>query len=377
MFQAKRDLESAQQELEISLKKTIQKIDALGVLSEELYESINSLQNVFDEIRGIPDDKRLQYQTLEKMRDAWKKQANDIAEESNKGTKNSNPSVSGIEIGYSVFAVTPSLACGLATCFETLSLGLLAPSLGGIPTLAVAIAIGTAPIADPVSLLLTVAYAMYKKSEKDCIQKLFTRIYDRNTKSYKRAVTEINARMKHMRSEKARIDQGIGIIKAYGTNYKEMSDNQRYELGTYMNLMLSSTALVVNPIKGVQPYYSDLDFSNYIFHLNELDDRCNTAIVECADRSVQKERRLSDIKRYALDKAAILREKNFVITNKVVLMYLCNLLYKIQIDSKEKRVLCKCLKENNEFAKTYNLDPKSISNELIDQVINMLNEKNN
>ena len=84
MAEKKVSLDTAKQELEITLDKTIQRIDDLGVMSTGLYESLNSLQDLFDSIRGIPDEKRLQYQTLEKMRDAWKSQDNDIMEEAKK-----------------------------------------------------------------------------------------------------------------------------------------------------------------------------------------------------------------------------------------------------------------------------------------------------
>ena len=44
-----------------------------------------------------------------------------------------------------------------------------------------------------------------------------------------------------------------------------MTEAQQYELGAYLNLMLSSTQLLVNPIMGLQPKFSDNEFDNFLF----------------------------------------------------------------------------------------------------------------
>ena len=118
----------------------MQKIDALGVLSEELYESITSLQNVFDEIRGIPDDQRLQYRKLEEMREAWKKQAReDWINHATKIEKDydnvCNGSIrggaAGAGIGAAVAALGPTAAMGIATTFGVASTGTAISTLSG------------------------------------------------------------------------------------------------------------------------------------------------------------------------------------------------------------------------------------------------------
>ena len=375
MAEKKKTIETAKQEVEITLDKTVQRIDDLGVKSTGLYESLNSLQDIFDAIRGIPDDKRLQYQTLQKMREAWKTQANDIMEEAKKGTANSNPGMNGLEIGCSVITISPSLASGLATCFETLSLGLLAPSLGGIPTLALALAIGSAPIIDPVSLIAAGFIWTSKKVEKDCARDIFVRIYDRNNRAYKRALAEINERIGRIDEEKERIDRGIEIIKGFGTNYKKMTDDQKYELGTYMNLMLSSTQLVVNPINGLKPYYSDLDFDNYILSLNDFTEYYDAQILKCIKDKKQTWQTASERESYYYKKEAIIRRKVNSIKNKTFLMFLCNFLYRIQLSVNDELVLCKCFKKNDAFVNTYCIDPRDINLELMDEALFMLNVK--
>ena len=375
MPEKKISIDAAKQELETTLNSTIQRIDDLGVLSSGLYESLSSIQDIFDSIRGIPDDKRLQYQTLQKMREAWKIQANDIMDEAKKGTYNSKPGMNGFEAGFSAVVITPTLASGLATCFETLSLGLLAPSLGGIPTIAVAVALGTAPIIDPVSILAAGFIWATKKAEKDCAHDLFVRIYDRNNKAYKRALTEINERIKRIEIEKVKLDRGIEILKAFGTDYSGMTDEQKYELGSYMNLMLSSTQLVVNPIESLKPYYSEMDFDGYILSLNDAVDNYTNQLSRISNekklswqKAIEKEGFL-----HKIDEAIV--SKTYAIQHKTLLLFLCNFLCKIQLDSKEKLVLCKCLMKNEDFMKTYEITAKDINTELLDAAVNMLSVK--
>ena len=375
MPEKKISIDAAKQELETTLNNTIQRIDDLGVLSSGLYDSLSAIQDIFDSVRGIPDDKRLQYQTLQKMREAWKIQANDILEEAKKGTYNSKPGMNGFEAGFSVVSITPTLASGLATCFETLSLGLLAPSLGGIPTIAVAVAIGTAPIIDPISILAAGFIWATKKAEKDCAHDLFVRIYDRNNKAYKRALTEISERIKRIEIEKVKLDRGIEILKGFGTDYSGMTDEQKYELGSYMNLMLSSTQLVVNPIESLKPYYSDRDFDSYILSLNDAINDYTDNIARISNekklswqKSIEKEGYL-----HRIDDAIV--SKTYAIQNKTLLLFLCNFLCKIQLDSKEKLVLCKCLMKNEEFMKTYEITTKDVNTELLDATVKMLSVK--
>ena len=42
-----------------------------------------------------------------------------------------------------------------------------------------------------------------------------------------------------------------------------MTEAQRYELGAYVNLMLSSTQLLINPIIGLLPKFSMEDFEGF------------------------------------------------------------------------------------------------------------------
>lgn len=367
-----KDLGVAKQEFDTSLNKTIELIDYLGTASTCLYESLNSIQDVFDKIRGIPDENKIHYQSIIEMRKAWKKQVDDIQDETKKGTKNTTPEINNIEIGVTTIAVSPSLAAGLATCFETLTLGLLAPSLGGIPTLAAAIAIGAAPIIEPVSAIIACIFLLKVQSDIDCANNIFARICEKNTKAYERSMVEITERIARIHSENNKLIHGVERLKGFGINYKKMTAEQKFELGTYMNLMLSATQLIVRPIDGLQPYYSDRDFDNYILSLNDLIDKKDDEYLLSSDLKQNTNQHLSEKDLNLLERTSILKKKKYAIENKTLLMYLCNLLHGIHLNLREKKVLCKCLAGNSEFLNRFSLKAEDINESIIDTSINML-----
>lgn len=115
-----------------------------------------------------------------------------------------------------------------------------------------------------------------------------------------------------------------------------MSEAQQYELGSYVNLMESSTALLVNPILGLLPKYTEQDYEKL-----------------CA----------SDI-------AA---SEQYFVHHKDMLIALANLLYKITLDDKDKKLLAKSLKKNKEFLSTINLSRKEFDSSDISMVEIALN----
>ena len=51
---------------------------------------------------------------------------------------------------------------------------------------------------------------------------------------------------------------------SFGTEYNSMTEAQQYELGSYVNLMSASTQLLVNPIMGLKPNYTESDLERYM-----------------------------------------------------------------------------------------------------------------
>lgn len=90
-------------------------------------------------------------------------------------------------------------------------------------------------------------------NDKEHIEDIFTLISKRDVGSYKLAIVELNERITRIINESELLDKAITEIKTFGTDYDSMTEVQQYELGSYVNLMSSSTQLLVNPIMGLLP----------------------------------------------------------------------------------------------------------------------------
>ena len=65
------------------------------------------------------------------------------------------------------------------------------------------------------------------------------------------AIVELNERITRIVDESVKLVRAIEKIKIFGIDYNKMSEAQQYELGSYVNLMSSSTQLLINPIDAV------------------------------------------------------------------------------------------------------------------------------
>lgn len=111
-----------------------------------------------------------------------------------------------------------------------------------------------------------------------------------------------------------------------------MTEAQQYELGSYVNLMLSSTQLLVNPIIGLKPKYGEDEFEKFILWKG---------------RKAEKE--LCD---------------DF----KPMIISFANFLYKIDIDDKDKKLLYKTFKSNKKMLRALNVKKKEFKIEIFDAV---------
>ena len=57
-------------------------------------------------------------------------------------------------------------------------------------------------------------------------------------------------RISRIVDESEKLNEAIESIQTFGLDYNLMTEEQQYTLGSYVNLMLSSTQLLINPIKG-------------------------------------------------------------------------------------------------------------------------------
>lgn len=342
----KTNLQIAQEKTEKSISQTNDKIDELGRKTNDLYISLQSINELFNSIRNVPEEFRVKFKKINTIRLNWKEQVEDIEIRYKKAeVKQAGKGAVGVSAGVTVAAMGPSVAMGIATTFGVASTGTAISSLSGAAATNAALAwlgggtlatggggmsAGTAflGLAGPVGLaiagvsIVASGILLFRtKANKNKLENVFVHISNRDIKSYQLAIVEINERIERIINETKLLNDSIIQIKTFEKDYNKMTEEQQYELGSYYNLMESSTMLLVNPILGLQPKFNDKDFEMFV--------------------DIQKEPIKEQLKK-----------------NKNMIMSLTNLLYKIDLDDKEKKLLHKSLKSNKEFLKTIKMDKK-------------------
>ena len=337
MSKKKSKLQQAQDEAQAAINETNKKIEELGKHSNNLCIELNNIQKLFDEIRNIPSEKKIECEKLKKIRLNWKQQAEKIESDYKAAAvKNAGAGAAGVSAGVAVAAMGPTAAMGIATTFGVASTGTAISTLSGAAATNAALAwlgggalaaggggmaAGEAflTLAGPVGwaiagVALVASGIMFwqSSSKKKRIEEIFTLISKRDVKSYKLAVVELSERITRIDEESKLLRDAILKVKSFGTDYDAMTEAQQYELGVYVNLMRSSTQLLVNPIMGLLPKYTEKDFEDFISNMNES-------------------------------------ETAYYIEHKALLITLANLFYEISLDKKEKKILTKSLKENENF----------------------------
>ena len=355
----KSEMELAKERTQEAINKTNSKIEELGNRSGSLYDNLNSIQGLFDNIRNVPDKTRLEYQKLENIRHNWKEQAEKIDNDFKKAAaKDAGAGAAGAAAGVAVAALGPSAAMGVATTFGVASTGTAISSLSGAAATNAALAwlgggtiaaggggmaAGNAflALADPigwaiagVAILASGVFLWKSISDKKRLEKIF--ISERDVKSYELAIIELNERIIRIDDENKRLTQAIKRIMTFGEDYSKMTEEQQCSLGTYVNLMSSATQLLVNPIIGLCPKYTAYDYDRFIAD---------------ADKKV-------DGYLYQIFKEPAIS--------------LANLLYRIQLDDKDKKIIWKSLRSNKELLMSLDIDKKAFTEEIIEVVEEVL-----
>ena len=337
MKKKKSKLELAQEQAQAVIVKTNEKIDELGRYTEKIYVNLEAIQKLFDVIRNVPHEQRIQYEQMKEVQLSWKQQAEKIeADYRTFVVKNVGEAAAGVGAGVAVVALGPTVAMGVATTFGVASTGTAISTLSGAAATNAALAwlgggalvAGGGGMAAGEALLALVgpvgwvvagmailgsSLLIWKaRDEKKCLETVYTLVSKRDTKSYEEAIVEINERITRIQDENKKLAEAIQKIKTFGTDYNRMTEAQQYELGAYVNLMQSSTQLQVNPIVGLLPKYTEKDFEDFISNMNES-------------------------------------ETAYYMEHKALLITLANLFYEISLDKKEKKILTKSLKENKNF----------------------------
>lgn len=358
MGKKKTKLQLAQEKAEATIKRTNIKIEELGHQTVALYEALNGIQEQFDKIRNVPSEKKLQYEELKNVRLNWKQQAEKIeADYKDAVVKNVGKGAAGVSAGVAVAALGPTAAMGIATTFGVASTGTAISALSGAAATNAALAwlgggalaaggggmaAGNAllALAGPIGwaiagvALLSSGLLFWKaKNDKERLEDVFTLIAKRDIKSYELAIVELNERISRIKDEAVKLKEAISDIKSFGVDYEQMTEEQQYTLGSYLNLMLSSTQLLVNPILGLQAKYNEEDYKKFV-----------TA-------------------------------KNYKGLNKNLIIGLSNLLYKIELTDRDKKLLWKSFRKNKKMLESMNMKKKDFDFSIIEKVCEALRFK--
>lgn len=357
-------LESAQKRAELAIEKTNGKINELGKYTQSLYIASSTMQAQFDCIRNVTEETKFKYEKTKAIQLNWRKQADNIELKYTKANvKTARKGAIGVGVGISVISLGPTAAMGIATTFGVASTGTPIAVLHGAAATNAALAwlgggalatggggmvAGNAllSLAGPVglaiagiSIVATGLMAIKSKAEKDKLENIYTLISERDIRSYDLAIVEINERIKRIKDELKILNEANIKIETFGPDYNLMTEEQQYELGTYVNLMEAATMLLVNPILGLQPKFSEEDF---------------------------------DMLCYAETSSAV---KMYFTEHKNMIISMANLLYKITLDEKDKNVLVKSLKKNKEFLASVQMGKKEFGIEdltMVDRALNYI-----
>ncbi|MGZ9805375.1 hypothetical protein [Streptococcus sp. V869] len=362
--QKKSKLQVAQDKAQAAIKETNNAIGELGEYTRSLYKSLTSIQEQFDKIRNVPSEQKLQYEELKQIRLNWKQQADKIDKDyKNVTVKNAGVGAAGTGLGVAVVTMGPTVAMGVATTFGVASTGTAISTLSGAAATNAALAwlgggalaaggggmaAGNAflALAGPVgwaiagvSLLASGLIFWKSKSDKNHLENVFIAISERDIKSYELAIIELKERISRIIDENSKLTDAIGEIESFGLDYNKMSEAQQYALGSYVNLMLSSTQLLVNPIQGLLPKFSEEDFDSFM---------------SWKDREINKE--------------TCTEHKDFIVS-------LANLLYKIELYDRDKKLLWKSLRNNKKMLKSMDISKKEFDLDIMNEIMEALNFK--
>lgn len=325
-------LQLAQQKAEAAVKKTNQKINELGGYTHKLYISLTTIQALFDRIRNVPEENKLKYEKLKTIQINWKQQAEKIELEYKKAE------VKAAGQGAAVVVASTGTAISALSSTAATNAALVWLLCGGNITAGSAFLAMAGPVGwtiAGISIISSGLSFLKSKSEKERLENIYTLISNRDSKTYELAIVELNERIKRIVDETEKLNEAIIRIKTFGTDYSKMTEKQQYELGAYVNFMEAATMLLVNPILGLQPKFSEQFF----------DKLCESATEEFS---------------------------HYLKTHRNMVISMANLLYKIPLDEKDKKVLAKSLRKNKDFLSSIQMTKKEFDDEDIEIIEKVL-----
>lgn len=305
MFKRKSKLDLVTKEEEVIIEKVNLKIEELGTYTSLLYDELNIIQDIFDQIRNVPSKNRSEYGNIKQIRLNWKYEVDNIQSNyKNFVSKNAGTGAAGLGTGLAVVSLGPTVAMGFATTFGAASTGTAISTLSGAAATNAALswlgggalaAGGGGIIAGKAFLTLfgPVGWSLFGISiastgltywkgrrNKRKLDDILSLIVKRDNKSKELASIEIEERIARIKYDISKLKNMIQTIGEFGIDYNLMTDAQQYELGSYVNFMNSTTQLLVNPIEGLQPKYDKTDFDIFNASLEEkIDSRYENLII--------------------------------------------------------------------------------------------------
>ena len=347
-------LEISQQKAQDALNQTNRRIEDLGEFDGFFYSVYTKLQDHFDTIRNVPDDKRAQLADIKKESLAWKQQVDKIQSDYDNAMAKAKTSGAIGAAGIGLATLGPTAAMGIATTFGVASTGTAISALSGAAATNAALAwlgggaiaaggggmaAGNAllALAGPVGwtiagvALVASGVLFFMNREKNrTLEHIYTLIADRDTNSYALALVEINERIERLKEETLRLSNTLFEIKSYGTDYNAMTEDQQYNLGAAFNLMKAALQLLLLPILGLQPKFT----------MDDLD-----SLIRC--------------------ESVPYLSVSFFEKRKEVFVALCNLLYGVDLNEAEIKIFTNSLRSNKEFLKSQGVEKEYIDADLI------------
>lgn len=354
-------LDMQQKQVQEMLCKVNNKIEELGSNTSSIFNKLNEIAILFERIRNVPLEEKIKYEKTKKVRCNWKQQADKIEENfKNVVVKDVGMGAAGASAGAAVALMGPTAAMGVATTFGVASTGTAIASLSGAAATNAALAwlgggalavggggmaAGNAflALAGPVGWILAGVAVLgsgtlfFKaKNDKKKVEEIFILVGERDVRNYNLSLVELNERIDKINNECGLLDIAIRSIESMDTDYTLLSQAEKYELGSYVNLMLSSTQLLTEPILGLQPKYTEKDYNKYMGYIYQSPN---------------------------LD---------FNRRHKDVIISLCNTFYKINMNDSERKLLYKTLKGNKDFLKSIGYEKKDFDKKIFDEVASAL-----
>lgn len=349
---------------------TNNKILELGVYSQSLYDALLSLQALFDRIRNTPEDKQIELNRIKECVHNWKNQVEKIEQNYEASRTAVKAGAAGFAMGVGLATLGPTAAMGIATTFGVASTGTAISALGGAAATNAALAwlgggalaaggggmaAGHALVAlsGPVGWGMAIAAFTVSgllwwlaKQKKERLEEIFMLISKRDQKSYQLAILELDERMRKNRKVTSEIYTACTHVYTFGTDYRAMTEEQQYTLGTYLNLMNAASQLLVNPIIGLQPKFTEEDLE-----------------IKCSG-NVQIPRIVSDNITLVMLKLQLWSSSKDSKKYKNLIVFLANMFYDINFQESDYEILADIFKDDKEFCEKMDIDKKIIDDTL-------------